>query len=228
MAERPLYLFMDESGSFDFRPGTSKYFVLTAIVTADPTQGVERLLRLRHHMLGLDPATLGVRKPHDYSQFHCAMDPQNVRDSIFKIIGSMTYGAHCIVAEKCKANPVIQSPEVFYNKVFRGLVRGIVVRDRTIAARQFQVFSSAFKVRAQRKDAFIAGMRATLDDLGIMHRVHIHPALSHHMLQVADYVGWAVARKWEHGDTRSYNKVRCSIHMEFPIFRGGDTRYYEP
>ena len=44
-------------------------------------------------------------------------------------------------------------------------------------------------------------------------------------LQVTDYCNWAVFRKWERGDSRSYDLVKGAIQSEFDIFRSG-TRYY--
>lgn len=36
LIEKTLYLFIDESGNFDFSPKGTKYFVLTALATFDP------------------------------------------------------------------------------------------------------------------------------------------------------------------------------------------------
>ncbi len=40
-------------------------------------------------------------------------------------------------------------------------------------------------------------------------------------LQVADYYNWAVFRKWESGDTRSYDLIGGNLSSEFDIFRDG-------
>lgn len=136
-----LYVFIDESGTFDFKPMRSKYFILTAVATVDPLQGCNELLKLRHDVLATSLSRLPVQRPHDYAGFHCTEDPQRIRNDVFNI-------------------------------------------------------------------------------------VHFHPSVSHHMLQVSDYVGWAIFRKYEGGDTRSYALVKPTIRMEFDMFRKGITTYY--
>lgn len=42
-----LYIFIDESGNFDFSPGGTKYFVLTAFVTFNPVEERDTLLHLK-------------------------------------------------------------------------------------------------------------------------------------------------------------------------------------
>lgn len=45
-------------------------------------------------------------------------------------------------------------------------------------------------------------------------------------LQVADYCSWAIQRKWERGDERSYALTAGKIMTEFDVFRSGRTQYY--
>lgn len=45
-------------------------------------------------------------------------------------------------------------------------------------------------------------------------------------LQIADYCSWAIQRKWERNDDRSYALVQDKIYSEFDVFSGGTTQYY--
>ena len=45
------------------------------------------------------------------------------------------------------------------------------------------------------------------------------PADSDAGLQIADYCSWAMQRKWEGGDTRSYALIQGKVKSEFDIFR---------
>lgn len=45
-------------------------------------------------------------------------------------------------------------------------------------------------------------------------------------LQAADYCAWAVQRKWEVGDLRSYALIQAKIATEFDVFRMGTAEYY--
>lgn len=42
----------------------------------------------------------------------------------------------------------------------------------------------------------------------------------------ADFCCWAIQRKWERGDERSYVLIRNKVRSEFEPFRRGQTLYY--
>jgi hypothetical protein len=46
------------------------------------------------------------------------------------------------------------------------------------------------------------------------------------LLQIADYVTWAVQRKYEQQDDRSYDLIKAKIRSEFKPFEAGPTVYY--
>lgn len=44
--------------------------------------------------------------------------------------------------------------------------------------------------------------------------------------QAADYCAWAIQRKWESGDSPSYDLIRPKLASEFDVFRVGGSIYY--
>lgn len=61
---------------------------------------------------------------------------------------------------------------------------------------------------------------------GIARRVVALNDESDYGLQAADYAVWAVMRKWEQGDPRSYNMINGSVASEYDLFRTGKKHYY--
>ena len=57
-------------------------------------------------------------------------------------------------------------------------------------------------------------------------QVGMWPAGTDPCLQVADYCSWAIQRKWERGDTRSYDAIKGKIRSEYDFFAGGSVIYY--
>lgn len=53
------------------------------------------------------------------------------------------------------------------------------------------------------------------------HSSGIHPCL-----QAADYCMWAVYRKWQSGDLRSYRLIEPFIRSEYDIFQNGREHFY--
>lgn len=56
--------------------------------------------------------------------------------------------------------------------------------------------------------------------------IYHHDSKSNFDLQIADYFNWAVYRKWDRNDTRSYDLIRSVVKSEFAIFRTGRTYYF--
>ena len=52
------------------------------------------------------------------------------------------------------------------------------------------------------------------------------PAASDPCLQVADYCAWAVMKKWERGDNRSFDLIKDRVTYEYDLFRTGKDHYY--
>jgi hypothetical protein len=46
------------------------------------------------------------------------------------------------------------------------------------------------------------------------------------MLWAVDYCAWAIQRKWEANDVRSYELIANAISTEFDLWKMGQTRYY--
>jgi hypothetical protein len=77
-------------------------------------------------------------------------------------------------------------------------------------------------------------MRAALEDVvwqsawqkTLNYQVAFWPCDSDPCLQVADYCTWAVQRKYEIEDTRSYDLISNNIRTEFRPFDMGTKTYY--
>lgn len=217
------FIFIDESGTFDFKPGRGQFFVLTAVVTDDPIQGAVELLTLRHELLIDQSKNTGTRKRRDLSYFHCTEDPQAIRDAVFAIIKTLRFEAYSVVVHKNRTNPSLYAPEKFYRVVFRTLINTIVARSNLTS--ECEIFASSFNVKG--KQAFLDGLELAFQQHPtLVHQIHFHPTTSHHMLQVSDYVSWAIFRKWDAEDLRSFQPLDGKIMSDFPIFRHGDREYY--
>jgi hypothetical protein len=52
------------------------------------------------------------------------------------------------------------------------------------------------------------------------------PAQADPCLQVADYCAWAIQRKWERQDLRSYDRIRDRLTYEYDLWSRGTQRFY--
>ena len=81
----------------------------------------------------------------------------------------------------------------------------------------------------RRSKEFEAVVKTTLSEMlpaDVRWRILHHSSDCNFDLQIADYCSWAIFRKWNNGDTRSYTLIASSIRKEFDIFWRGDQYYY--
>jgi hypothetical protein len=213
------YTFTDESGCFTFdKAKGSKYFILCTIVMDDCAVGND-LLSLRRKL---------AWENHDLGEyFHATEDKQLVRDAVFEIIRKHAFSIQATIIEKSKAKPDIRKTrEVFYKHGYfyhfkHGTSKQLGSDQNTLvttASLGVKKEKAAFQnaVHDVLKQTKNTGQRAT-DFL---------PCQSDPCLQVADYCAWAIQRKWERGDDRSYILIQDKITYEHDLLQSGEINYY--
>lgn len=214
-----VYVFADESGNFDFslKQGASKYFLLGTLVL-DPQAG-EALLRLRR-----DLAWAGVGLD---STFHASEDEQAVRDAVFKMLQGTAFRFDVTLLEKRKTRPDLQKdPERFYKLAwylhFKYVCPRIVSKNDELMVIAASLWTKRRRRALRAAVADVVGQSSNCKAW----KVAWWPSESDPCLQVADYCAWAVQRKHELGDERSYALIRDKIHTEFQVFETGGTYFY--
>ena len=215
------YMFIDEAGDYDFRPGggRSKYLIWgSVIITGDPYILYTPFSKLKHRL-----NSTGV----DLDRFHASEDRQWVRDKVFEILSdkNIPFKNDFVVVKKCKANSTIRDPVVLYPKMAYYLLRYIFNRHHEIE--KIVIFTDTLPVRKKRR-AIEKSLKGNIKKLLPNKEFHIyhHSSRSNFGLQAIDYCAWAVYRKWESDDLRSYKLIQAKIKSEFDIFRSGEKRYY--
>ena len=214
------YLYADESGDFNFSdsPRASRYFILTTVLIDD--HGIESaLLDLRREL-----AWEGLRLPQE---FHATEDLQLVRDRVFAVLNRYDFRIDATVLEKRKVNPNRRSSEEkFYQYACFYHLRYVVPRVAS-AADELLVIASSIGIKRKKED-FRFAVEVSMSQTSATDAVQVDawPAAVEPCLQVADYCSWAIQRKWERGDTRSYDLIKDKIHSEHDLFAGGNRLYY--
>jgi hypothetical protein len=214
MAQR--YLFADESGNFDFTEKGSRFFIL-ATVSMDCAVG-DGLLALRREL-----AWKGIGLDND---LHASEAPQRIRDQVFAFVQNADIRVDSTILEKRKAYPGIRpTEERFYQTAWyrhMRFVAGLV----TSSDDELMVVSASIGTKKKKAAFHLAVTEAVKQSTASSHRVACWGAATDPCLQVADYCAWAIQRKWEIGDPRSYNLIRKKIKSEFDLFKTGYMTYY--
>ncbi len=214
------YIYADESGDFNFsnNPRASRYFILTTVLIED--HGIEsELLELRREL-----AWSGIWLPN---AFHATEDTQQVRDKVFDVLNHYEFRIDATVLEKRKAHTRIRSTEEqFYQHACFYHMKYVVPR---VALGTDELLVIAASIGTKRKlDSFrlaVANAMTLISPTRDM-RCDAWPSTVSPCLQVADYCSWAIQRKWERNDPRSYDLIKDKIQSEFDLFDSGKNFYY--
>jgi hypothetical protein len=213
-------LFADEAGCFTFakKQGASRYFILCTVAMEDDAVAAS-LLALRRQ-LAWEEAPLG-----DY--FHACEDRQVVRDAVFGTILQHPFTVQATVMEKSKAQPQVRKSRARFYQTGWYFHFKWGMQNQFNAAHEALITSACLGTKKERfafEDAVDDVMRQTLRVKEW--KTDFMPAAADPGLQVADYCAWAIQRKWEAGDMRSYDLIKDRITYEFDLWKRGSEHHY--
>lgn len=218
---RCLYVFLDEAGNFDFSTHGTRYFMLGSIALERPFGFYNPLAELRLDLL---------EEEVDLECFHASEDRQSVRDKVFDVIqqhlNSMRIDATII--EKRKTGPSLRADGRFYPEMLGYHLRYVLGQFRLADYSKVVIVTDVLPMQRKRK----AIARTVKQTLTRMLPANVHYCALHHEsksslgLQVADYCTWAIYRKWDRQDERSFRLIARAVRSQFDIFRTGTILYY--
>ncbi|HET7060389.1 MAG TPA: DUF3800 domain-containing protein [Candidatus Saccharimonadales bacterium] len=212
-----LYVFIDESGNFDFSRGGTRHFVLSAVTALDPLVSSQKLQALKYRMLAE-----GI----DINCFHASPDLQVVRNAVFDEIERLTnIRINYIYADKRKTHLSYQSPEAFYALFGKTLLK-YVFNGWTAAQYQqiIVIFDKALTIKQQK--AFLSVVKPELKALSKPYKIYFHPTVADFNSQIADYTAWARYVELERKESRPMDKLKRIPATDFDIFNRGKIHYY--
>ena len=214
-----LYMFADEAGDFEFarKANVSKYFILCTIAMescsiADDLLSLRRELIWEGHALG--------------DCFHCTSDAQAVRDEVFQVLCAHKFNIQATIMEKSKAQPQVRISRARFYKY------GWYYHFKYGAPHELRngydlLITTASLGTGKEKSAFSNAvqdvMRQTVKGGVITNFTH---AAADPCVQAADYCAWAIQRKWERNDSRSYDLIKDRISYEFDLWHRGEKHFF--
>jgi hypothetical protein len=213
---RILYIFLDEAGNLDFSRNGSKYFVLGGITKERPFHAYKELTEFKYNQ---------VERGTFLEYFHASENAQAVRNGVFDIIERNLAGVavDAIIVEKQKVELLLREEAQFFPKVLGTLLREILKNHPLAEFSEVVVFTDSLPV--QRKRAAVEkGVKMTLAAMlpkTVRYRVLHHASKSNMDLQIADYCTWAIYRKWNGQDLRSFQRIQAAVRSEWDVLRAG-------
>ena len=209
------YIFLDESGNFDFSARGSRYFLLTSVSMKRPFLAARTMDEYKHDCL-----EYGLNLEY----FHCYRDGRDIRRRVFDLISSHldVMNIDCLVIEKARTDPALREDRRFYPELLSHLLKLVLpIELETDGVEKVIVITDTIPVNKKRKAAEKAVRTALHSVLPPRMKYHIlhHQSRSHYGLQVADYCCWAIFRKWQTGERAWYDHIKPAVRNELELFR---------
>lgn len=221
MQKQCLYIFLDEAGNFDFSPSGTKYFVITSLTKRRPFEAYKELTELKYDLI-----EFGINLEY----FHATEDKQPTRNRVFDIIASHLKEVRLdsLIVEKRKTGPALREEVRFYPEMLGYLLKYVLNGENLTNLQETIIITDRIPIQRKR-DAIEKAVKKTLIaslPQNIPYRILHHESKSNLDLQITDYCNWAIYRKWDRQDLRSYQKIASAVRSEFDIFGGGIKHYY--
>lgn len=205
---KTLFVYVDESGNFDFTSGGTRHLVLTAFCTNRPVQNALELAAVKYGILAQ-----GV----DLSNFHASEDLQKVRDLVFEVISEkVSCSAISFWLSKQDYNLAELGPVSAY-KVFGNHIAKYIglVASQTLSKKVVVIFDKALVRKDQ--NAVRASLKPQLAALGLPHHLYFHNVSKDFNGQIADYLAWAQFVSLERDEMRPLAKLPPNLKQAFEI-----------
>jgi hypothetical protein len=160
-------------------------------------------------------------------EFHATEDRQEVRNEVFAFIADQDVRVDVTLLEKSKAQPHTRgSTDRFYKyawfyhfkhvgpKILRGKTEALITAAALGTKKGQAVYTSAVNDVMQQTTQ------------SQQWKTSFPRAVADPCLQITDYCAWAIQRKWERSDARSYDLISSKVATEYDLWRTGTTHYY--
>jgi hypothetical protein len=213
-----LFIFIDESGNFDFSDRGTRHFVMAGVAALAPLDSAAEMQALRYQLLA---------EGFDVSGFHAAEDKQFIRDRVFESFGAIkNVRAHTIFGDKHRAAPQLQSDSALHALFGRALIKYFLrVFESSDFKRVVVVFDQALTKKKQ--GDFFGFIKPQLKALSKPFHIYFQKMVTDMNGQIADYVAWSRFVELERNEARPWQSLALTLEpSDFNIFRNGTKLYY--
>jgi hypothetical protein len=204
----PVFVFIDESGNFDFSEKGTRHFVMSAFVTADPLSSGARLQRLRYELLAT-----GV----DIAHFHASHDKQFIRDRVLAELAQLqdSWGLTLFLEKQRLSSSLRSKPGIF--GLFAGQIASRLTELLGLNGFELIVFVFDKVLQGNEVSAFIAEMKPVFRKIKVRYEIYFHRVNFDYNGQIADYLAWSNFVKLERGEGRPVSSLADHLAHKFEL-----------
>ncbi len=204
------YLYLDETGDFNFKSHGSRYFIMTSISISRPSNLVKSIDEYKYSC---------IEDGMDIDYFHCYNDSEAVRNHMFSLIqrNLTEICIDAVIVKKSNLNPDMHRPHRLYAEVLSFLLKISIPKElESKDVEEIVVITDTIPVNTM-KSKITKAMQNTLPEMlpqGTRYNLFHHQSRSHFGLQIADYCCWAINRKLNRNQTYWYGLIKPAFRTE--------------
>lgn len=202
MSSKTLFIYVDESGNFDFSSSGTTHFVMSLFVTTRPLESVRRLSKLKFELL---------EKGINLANFHASDDRQWVRDAVFREIAKLKeVTAHTYWIKKSREHPQSFSAVDLYESFGLEIANSVAVEVGLRGAKSIVlVFDKALKHREEQ--AFLSRFKSIFLKMNTPFQIYFHNVSKDFNGQIADYIAWSHFVALERNERRPLTALPATL-----------------
>lgn len=207
------YILLDESGDLGFKlqRGSSKFFVITILFTKSK-RPLEKVVRNTHRGLDKKFKKVGV--------LHAYQETAITKTRILQQVATKDCSVLAIIVNKQKVYTKLQDEKaVLYNYVTNILLDRLFSKEPIPSDQPITMLASRRETKKLLNENFKNYLQSKItDNHKLKLSIEIASPSKEKSLQIADFVSWAIFRKYEKGDDTYYNLIKSKIIEEAPLF----------
>ena len=228
-----VYIFVDESGDMDFSQKGSQHYMFHFLVKKRPFTLHEYISSYRYELLerGLDPLN---NQRFNIEYFHAHNDNKYIKNELFKIIRTFEKSkvqVYSYILEKQKVHPEKRKErDSFYIDNLTYSIGKLL--DKLKIDKNFVIITDNLPISKNKQKQIKAlkmGIKLYMQEhnLDLQYDIFHHSSASSVNLQIVDYIGWAVHRKYEMNDCNYYDRIKEYIIDEDIVTKDRNVNHYE-
>ena len=204
------YLYLDESGDFNFKSHGSRYFIMTSISISRPSNLIKSIEEYKYSC---------IEDGINVDYFHCYEDSEAVRNYMFNLIHRNLHEIciDAVIVNKSDLLPDLLRPQRLYAEVLSFLLKISIPKElESKDVEEIVVITDTIPINAM-KTKISKAIQNTLPEMlppGTKYKLFHHQSRSHFGLQIADYCCWAINRKLNRNETYWHGLIKPALRTE--------------
>ncbi len=207
------YLFLDESGDLGFKHGSTRYFMISLVLT-DDRRGLEKIVK--RIFRGFSKTE---KKSHG-GVLHAYSETPQTRKKMLTLFHAHTQShvfVICVDKEKVSAD-LHNKKHTLYNFTVGTLLKRLYVGGILLTDKKVCLIASRRETNKLLNENFITYLKKQTKKHNADMQITIRKQDEEKALQVTDIVSWAVFRKYEYQDDTYYSLLQDDIVEESMLY----------